>query len=347
MRLAPLLAASGVVALAVAGPARATSHTCEGRAATIVGSPGVGELNGTDGDDVIVTNGSTFVFGLGGNDTICVSGVAPVRATVVVDAGPGDDVVDATEALASSPKPLQIYGGPGSDLRYLAASVAGSWRDDAAAGTLTIDSSLRMTYSGFESYEFTQPLEAQLQFSGSNRAETLIAPARILRGVRMRGGPDLVALSDVTDLGAHLDGGSGADTVSVEELGSTGAIRVNLPASRLTSGRHGRARLEGFENVEATANQVTLVGDGFDNLLQAGGCGPAFVTGGGGDDRIDHDNLGCAPAHSPMHADGGPGNDVLVGGRGHDLLVGGPGHDRADGGPATDVCVEVEVRRSC
>ena len=45
---------------------------------------------GTDGDDVIVTNGSWVIYAADGNDRVCVTG-----DTGLVYAGFGDDVVDA------------------------------------------------------------------------------------------------------------------------------------------------------------------------------------------------------------------------------------------------------------
>jgi hypothetical protein len=44
---------------------------------------------------------------------------------------------------------------------------------------------------------------------------------------------------------------------------------------------------------------------------------------------------------------GGRGRDEIRGGKGDDLLRGGPGRDKGKGGPGTDICVDIEVRRSC
>ena len=56
----------GMLALPVSAVA---GETCQGEAATVVGSPEVMTLLGTDGDDVIVTNGSW----VGGNDVLRLS----------------------------------------------------------------------------------------------------------------------------------------------------------------------------------------------------------------------------------------------------------------------------------
>ena len=50
--------------------AGAAGETCRGEAATLVGSPRTSDLRGTDGRDVIVTNGAGATHALGGNDLI-------------------------------------------------------------------------------------------------------------------------------------------------------------------------------------------------------------------------------------------------------------------------------------
>ena len=110
----------GVTLLAPAGAATA-AVTCQGQVATITGpNDAYGFLTGTDGDDVIVTDGVDYVDALGGNDLICITG----GSVVDLDAGAGNDSVDAT-----------LFGGftdlgPGSD-RY----VGSADRDQVAAGS--------------------------------------------------------------------------------------------------------------------------------------------------------------------------------------------------------------------
>ncbi|SFB41810.1 hypothetical protein SAMN05192575_11120 [Nocardioides alpinus] len=60
----------GAALLAPVGTAAAAGETCQGQAATIVGTPG-GQITGTEGADVIVTNGATNVDALGGDDMVC------------------------------------------------------------------------------------------------------------------------------------------------------------------------------------------------------------------------------------------------------------------------------------
>jgi len=64
------IALLGAALLAPVGTATAAGETCQGHAATIVGTPG-GQMVGTEGADVIVTNGATHVDALGGDDMVC------------------------------------------------------------------------------------------------------------------------------------------------------------------------------------------------------------------------------------------------------------------------------------
>ena len=96
-----------MVILAPTSSAHAAS-TCHGQPATIEASSGT-VVSGTPGDDVIVLTGKVKrVLGGDGNDLICLVGT---RNRVLVDPGPGDDVVDASAARAGTVTEL----GQGAD----------------------------------------------------------------------------------------------------------------------------------------------------------------------------------------------------------------------------------------
>ncbi|MFE2150376.1 FG-GAP-like repeat-containing protein [Streptomyces lavendulae] len=91
------------------------SAGCHGLAATITGN---GIVNGTSGDDVIVTgNGNDSVSGNGGNDTICTFG-----GNDAVSGGSGNDYLDGGDGNDA------ISGGSGDD------AVRGGAGDDALSG---------------------------------------------------------------------------------------------------------------------------------------------------------------------------------------------------------------------
>jgi len=88
--------------------ARTFLPTCNGEAATIVGSNGDDVLVGTIGRDVIVARGGDDVItGLGGNDLICGG-----FGNDVIDGGPGDD------ALFAGPGSDRVHGRAGADLIF-------------------------------------------------------------------------------------------------------------------------------------------------------------------------------------------------------------------------------------
>ena len=87
----------GAALLTPMGTATAAGETCQGQAATIVGTPGA-QIVGTEGADVIVTNGGTRVDALGGDDLVCATiqdgvGYNPVFAIL----GAGADTFTASD----------------------------------------------------------------------------------------------------------------------------------------------------------------------------------------------------------------------------------------------------------
>ncbi|CAB4947618.1 unannotated protein [freshwater metagenome] len=82
----------GAALLVPTSTATAAGETCQGQAATIVGTPG-GEIVGTEGADVIVTNGATLVDALGGDDLVCGTGGNGV--SVVLGAGADTFITDS------------------------------------------------------------------------------------------------------------------------------------------------------------------------------------------------------------------------------------------------------------
>ena len=94
--------------------ASAQPVTCNGKAATIVGTTG-GTLTGTNGDDVIVGVGAfNYTINAGnGNDTICTG-----AGNDIINAGNGNDWIDAgagNNQITGDNGNDTIFGGPGID----------------------------------------------------------------------------------------------------------------------------------------------------------------------------------------------------------------------------------------
>ena len=101
--------------LAGVSAAGAVTPQCQGRAATIVGTAGANEINGTSGKDVIVAGGGADdVEGRGGRDLICGGGgndelegdagndfLNGGTGNDELEGGPGDDVCVGGEDLES------------------------------------------------------------------------------------------------------------------------------------------------------------------------------------------------------------------------------------------------------
>ncbi|NYE36401.1 Ca2+-binding RTX toxin-like protein [Nocardioides cavernae] len=262
MRPLPLLAtglAAGLCAallpatlLPAAAPAYAEGETCLGRLATAVGTPGQPELVGTEGDDVVVTDGAGSVATLGGDDWVCVTDVpgAPGR-TISVDTGEGDDalLVERVEWLGASRS--SYVGGPGSDLLAL---WAGARLDlDLASGEMVTRRSgrdVRTTVGGFDS---TFVVATDLALHGTRRADDLRFQA-CRATVRGLAGSDVIAQNTLgttfpqrlrchqRERSFRLLGGGGHDIV---RGGSGPDLLVGGPGRDVVSGNSGRDRCSG------------------------------------------------------------------------------------------------------
>ncbi|GIM66234.1 hypothetical protein Pve01_87520 [Planomonospora venezuelensis] len=110
--LLPAGLAAGVLAatLLTSPTAYAAAVTCQGQPATIVGTPSQYDLIGTEGPDVVVTNGAYGIRTLGGDDLVCVTDVTR-PGVVQLSVGAGNDVVDASASGSS----IDAVLGSGSD----------------------------------------------------------------------------------------------------------------------------------------------------------------------------------------------------------------------------------------
>lgn len=302
------VAALALALLVPTGGAGAAEETCQGRTATIVGTPD-GRVVGTPNDDVIVTYGDVTVDAGDGDDLIC---VRPVVSGLVIeiDAGAGDDSVVSEGAMNHSSTDL----GPGRD-----AFVGGGGEDRVEASlddTIVADAG-----DDFVNYSIGrgEPLPAVVGTATMTRDEgwiKVVAPGRRLT----------------------IDGTSGKVSLAGEVV-TTFAV-----SPRMLFGVAQRVTLVGTPGLDrlgtAACGTSVLRGRGGDDEIVALGdpatpprsCGHRrmLAYGGGGDDDIDGTD----------HA------DVLRGGGGKDDIRGRRGIDVADGGPGRDLC-RAERERRC
>ena len=310
----------GVLALPVSAGAL---ETCQGEAATIVGTPDVA-LVGTDGDDVIVTNGSWVTFAQGGNDRVCVTG-----SSGLVYAGFGDDVVDTTAASSGrsflGPGADTYLGGPGTDF----VKAAGNPGSGAAVGDQDVDV-----------------------------IEVGAGTATIYTGAPGKANADTIAVGD----GNSTVYWSGRQTGGEVGFGSgRHRMRVSLRGDDQRDWRlgNGVGPSAGDALVHWTgvvrdlsvlsfpdSAALTMIGSAAPELLKARAC-RVVVEGRGGDDDLRLSFLagdGCS--HQERRLLGGAGADSLVGSRHGDILLGGTGRDIANGRGGKDQC-RAEVRHQC
>ena len=168
-----------------------TAQSCQGQPATIVGTGP--DIQGTTGNDVIVTGASSVTLADAGDDLICVTPYP--HEDLFVDAGPDDDVVDASVATTTSVSGNRVDLGSGVD-RYIGGpfhpEVHAEGFDDSVVGADIVKVEVTATPAG-------QPGT----YTGSHlRVRSAVQDVEIdLEGTVLVGGM----------LAAHISGFSGAD----------------------------------------------------------------------------------------------------------------------------------------
>jgi Ca2+-binding RTX toxin-like protein len=321
------------------------------------GQPDAVIVNGSAGDDqinVVSSGASVVVKGLaaqvsiahaeGANDSLTINGLA------------GNDTIDAS-GLKAGLVNLTINGGDGND------SIKGSAGDDVVIGGRGND--VALLGAGNDTFVWnpgdgSDTVEGQagfdtLAFNGANVSENINIFANGARTELTRDVASITMdLNDVEQIRLNTLGG--ADTVTIGDLSKTDMKDVaidlsgtpgsgsgdNQPDTVVINGTNGDdvitiAENNGVVTISGLATDVTISGfDANDRIV---------INGLGGDDVIQASGLGTA---MQLVADGGDGDDVLIGsagndilhgGAGDDILQGGGGHDVLDGGPGNNVLI--------
>ena len=301
---------------------------------TLSGGIGTDQLSGGSGNDLILgQNDNDTLFGGLGDDTM--------------DGGDGDDFLTAGDGADSVVGGLgndnvflglgtdTLDGGDGTDAVF--ASTAGAAVNiDLGAGTITFGAE-NQTVTGVENVfgdAFDDTLTgdaADNLLQGGDGADSLIGGDGIdtLNGGSGAdtldggdGADSLIGGSDDDRLIASndndtLNGGIGTDVASFAALAL--ALNLDLFVGSAISGQSAFT-ISGIENVEGTAFNDTIGGDGGANLI-LGDLGDDLLSGNSGADTLQ----------------GGDGDDTLLGDDGADSLLGGNGIDTADFTNDTDL----------
>ena len=283
-----------LLALVTAWPpapsAQGQAAACEGQAATITGAtaPG-GEITGTPGNDVIVTQGDYGVTSLAGDDLICVTGDT---SFVTVSSGDGDDRV-----LNQTTRQLAVILGPGDD-----SFVGGPAADQVGISGLSDD--LPTGSAGHD----------VISTGAGGDAVATAAPGEPNTDVIDLGeGDDSVRLEPLPGDHPTLEGGAGADWMIVEG-DETAEWRVDNVQRRLTRNGTELAAWGGFEKFGMTylSGSRTFVGGSSAEEVSLGNADVALARAsmGGGDDTVALSFGRTAGAERP-ELDGGGGRDRL------------------------------------
>ena len=313
-------------------------------------------VNGTQANDsiTIATSGSSVVVnGLTAQTTI--KGIDAGTDALTINGLGGDDTIDASKLHAGQVN-LTINGGDGND------TITGSAGNDTVIGGRGND--VTLMGAGDDTFVWnpgdgSDTVEGQagndtLLFNGANVNENINISAN---GSRVRFTRDVASIvMDVNGVeNIDFNAFGGADTITVGDLTGTKVSQVNLDLSATPGSGQGDGQVDtvvingtagddvitvvnnnGVVTVTGLSETVTITGfEANDRLV---------INGLGGDDVINASGL----SGMQLVANGGDGDDVLIGGHGgntliggngDDILIGGTGVDVLDGGPGANVLI--------
>ncbi|WP_439630410.1 calcium-binding protein [Gemmata sp.] len=263
----------------------------------------------------------------GGNDTFTAgNGLAPL-IKLTVDGGTGDDSITGGDGLDL------LLGGDGND------TITGGRGNDVALMGAGDDTFVWNPGDGSDTIEGQDGTDA-MQFNGANISETIVISAN---GGRLRFTRDVANITmDANDLErVNFAALGGADRITVNDLSGTDVSEVNL---NLGSNGAGDGAVDTVVVNGTNGDDVILAAGDASGTSVFGLAAQVNITGAettdkltvnalGGDDVIDASGMSA----SAIGADGGTGNDILIGGDGNDTLIGGAGDDVLVGGGGLDV----------
>jgi Ca2+-binding RTX toxin-like protein len=312
--------------------------------------------NATAGDDNISVVGSGSAIQINGLQAqLSLKGADAGLDSLVVNGLAGNDVIDASKLEAGSVN-LALNGGSGDD------KIIGSAGSDLVIGGQGSDTALMG--AGDDTFVWnpgdgSDIVEGQagndtLLFSGANISEKIDISAN---GSRVRFTRDVANIvMDVNGVeNIDFNALGGADSITVNDLTGTNVSQVKLDLSATPGSGQGDGAVDtvtingtagddvisvvnnnGVVTVTGLSETVTITGfEATDQLV---------INGLGGDDVIQASGL----SGMQLVANGGDGNDVLIGGHGgntlsggngDDILIGGTNVDVLDGGPGSNVVI--------
>lgn len=303
-------------------------------------------VNGTQGADVFGAfgdSGGVTVFGLRTRVNVFSPDAASDRLTL--NGLGGDDVIDAT-SLEADGLVLAINGGLGADVM-----IGGEGNDLFVGGD---GNDLALMGAGDDTFVWNpgddndtvegQAGRDELVFNGANVGEVINISAN---GGRVRFARNVAnVVLDVNDTEAiTFNALGGVDTVVVGDLSGTDVTDVNLNLAG--NGGVGDAAADTVIVNGTFGDDVAVVAGNAAGVAVFGVAATVNVFGAeaandrlvvnalGGNDVVEASGLEAGSIQ--LTADGGEGDDVLIGGAGADILLGGGGDDVLIGGLGLDI----------
>jgi Ca2+-binding RTX toxin-like protein len=330
----------------------------------LAATPGSGQGDGQK--DTVIVNGSANddrINVVGSGSSVVVNGMAAQVAiagaetndTLVVNGLAGNDTIDASKLKAGSVN-LTLNGGDGNDTLIGSAGndlVVGGRGNDVAQLGAGDDTFVWNPGDGSDTVE-GQAGNDRLVFNGANVNENIDLSAN---GSRLRLSRDVAAITmdvnGVENIGVNTLGG--ADTITVNDLTGTKVANVAIDLASTPGSSVGDGQVDtvvinatnaddvitvvntnGVVTVSGLTATVTIAGFEITDKI--------VINGLGGDDVIEASGL----SGMSLTANGGDGDDVLVGSHGSDTLLGGTGddvllgnggQDVLDGGPGNNILI--------
>ena len=275
---------------------------------TLFGKGGNDFLFGGDGNDMLTGGaGNDQVFGEAGNDTM------------IWNPGDGSDTFEGADL---------VVGGRGNDVAFLGGG-ADTFVWNPGDGNDSVDGQ-----AGVDT----------LLFNGANVNEKIDISAN---GSRARFTRDVANITMDLNSMETIDFNAlgGADTITVNNLTGTGVKNVNIdlaspPGSGTGDGQADTIIINatsGDDNIVVSTSGGVITVSGLAATVTITGAEAAndrlVINGLGGDDVITASGL----SGIQLTADGGVGNDVLIGSPGNDTLLGGAGDDVLIGDSGADI----------
>src|SRR5262245_35456970 len=268
----------------------------------------------------------------GGNDSFSATGNLAALIELTVDGGAGNDTI-----LGSNGVDI-LLGGDGNDF------IDGQQGNDTAFMGAGDDVFQWDPGDGSDVVEGQDGADRML-FNGSGANEIFEASAN---GGRVRFTRNVASIvMDLNDVERiDLNALGGVDEVAVNDMTGTDLTQFNVNLAGVQGGATGDGQADSVIIYATAGDDVAQVAGGPAGTSVLGLSTQVSITGDesaldrltvnalGGDDVVDA--TGLAAGAIALTADGGDGDDVLIGGAGIDVLLGQAGDDVLIGGPGAD-----------